>query len=47
MPGTASRTSCLAQPLLRIAGFGYNDAATEDAYSRVFAFFNEHLAASI
>ena len=32
------------QPLLRITGFGYNDAATEDAYSRVFAFFNEHLA---
>lgn len=35
-----------AQPLLRITGFGYNDAATEDAYRRVFAFFNEHLAAS-
>ncbi len=35
-----------AQPLLRVAGFGYNDAATEDAYSRVFAFFSEHLAAS-
>ena len=34
------------QPLLRITGFGYNDAATEDAYSRVFAFFNEHLTAS-
>jgi carboxymethylenebutenolidase len=33
------------QPLLRIAGFGYNEAATEDAYRRVFAFFNEHLAA--
>jgi carboxymethylenebutenolidase len=32
-----------AQPLLRITGFGYNEAATEDAYSRVFAFFNEHL----
>jgi carboxymethylenebutenolidase len=32
------------QPLLRITGFGYNDAATEDAYRRVFAFFNEHLA---
>jgi carboxymethylenebutenolidase len=31
------------QPLLRITGFGYNDAATEDAYRRVFAFFNEHL----
>ena len=33
------------QLLIRIAGFGYNDAATEDAYRRVFAFFNEHLAA--
>jgi len=33
-----------AQPLLRIVGFGYNEAATEDAYRRVFAFFNEHLA---
>jgi carboxymethylenebutenolidase len=32
------------QSLLRITGFGYNDAATEDAYRRVFAFFNEHLA---
>ncbi len=33
------------QLLIRIAGFGYDDAATEDAYGRVFAFFNEHLAA--
>ena len=32
-----------AQPLLRIAGFGYDQAATEDAWSRVFAFFGEHL----
>ena len=32
------------QPLLRITGFGYHDAATEDADRRVFAFFNEHLA---
>jgi carboxymethylenebutenolidase len=32
-----------AQPLLRITGFGYNNAATEDAWSRVFAFFGEHL----
>ncbi|SON61912.1 Carboxymethylenebutenolidase [Mycobacterium simulans] len=31
------------QPLLRIAGFGYNEAATEDAWRRVFAFFGEHL----
>ena len=34
------------QPLMRIAGFGYNAAATEDAYRRVFAFFGEHLTAS-
>jgi carboxymethylenebutenolidase len=34
-----------AQPLLRITGFGYNAAATDDAYRRVFAFFTEHLAA--
>ena len=33
------------QPLLRITGFGYNEAATEDAYRRVFAFFSEHLTA--
>jgi carboxymethylenebutenolidase len=32
------------QPLLRITGFGYNAAATEDAYRRVFAFFSQHLA---
>jgi carboxymethylenebutenolidase len=32
-----------AQPLLRIAGFGYNEAATEDAWARVFSFFGEHL----
>jgi carboxymethylenebutenolidase len=32
-----------AQPLLRIAGFGYNHAATEDAWARVFTFFGEHL----
>jgi carboxymethylenebutenolidase len=34
-----------AQPLLRVTGFGYNEAATEDAWSRVFAFFGKHLAA--
>jgi carboxymethylenebutenolidase len=33
-----------AQPLLRITGFGYNQAATEDAWARVFAFFGQHLA---
>lgn len=35
-----------AQPLLRITGFGYDEAATEDAWSRVFSFFRRHLAAS-
>ncbi|OBA78326.1 carboxymethylenebutenolidase [Mycobacterium sp. 1164966.3] len=34
-----------AQPLLRITGFGYNREAAEDAWSRVFAFFDEHLGA--
>ena len=34
-----------AQPLLRVAGFGYNRAAADDAWSRVFAFFGEHLGA--
>ncbi|MGH3969526.1 MAG: dienelactone hydrolase family protein [Mycobacterium sp.] len=34
-----------AQPLLRITGFGYDRAATDDAWRRVFAFFGEHLAA--
>ena len=33
------------QPLVRIAGFGYDEAATEDAWRRVFAFFGEHLGA--
>ena len=33
------------QPLLRVTGFGYNRAAADDAWSRVFAFFGEHLAA--
>jgi len=32
-----------AQPVLRITGFGYNQAATDDAWARVFAFFGEHL----
>ena len=33
------------QPLLRVVGFGYNRAAADDAWSRVFAFFGEHLGA--
>lgn len=33
------------QPLVRIAGFGYNEAATEDAWRRVFQFFGQHLRA--
>jgi carboxymethylenebutenolidase len=32
-----------AQPIIRIAGFGYDREATEDAWRRVFAFFAEHL----
>lgn len=35
-----------AQPLIRITGFGYNEAAEADAWSRVFAFFREHLQAA-
>jgi carboxymethylenebutenolidase len=34
-----------AQPLMRIAGFGYNQAATTDAWARIFSFFGEHLRA--
>jgi carboxymethylenebutenolidase len=34
-----------AQPLIRIGGFGYNEAAEADAWSRIFAFFDEHLRA--
>lgn len=33
------------QPLLRITGFGYHEAAANDAWNRVFAFFGEHLKA--
>lgn len=32
-----------AQPLMRITGFGYDEAATADAWSRVFTFFGQHL----
>ncbi|MGK2902851.1 MAG: dienelactone hydrolase family protein [Mycobacterium sp.] len=32
-----------AQTLLRVTGFGYNEAAAEDAWTRVFAFFDTHL----
>jgi carboxymethylenebutenolidase len=32
-----------AQPIQRIVGFGYDQAATDDAWRRVFAFFAEHL----
>jgi carboxymethylenebutenolidase len=34
------------QPLLRVTGFGYNEAVSEDAWKRVFSFFGEHLAAT-
>ncbi|AFM18823.1 dienelactone hydrolase-like enzyme [Mycolicibacterium chubuense NBB4] len=33
------------QPVLRIAGFGYDADATDDAYRRVFDFFGTHLVA--
>ena len=32
-----------AQPLIRIGGFGYDEAAEADAWARVFGFFGEHL----
>jgi carboxymethylenebutenolidase len=41
--GHAFANKLPAQPLLRITGFGYNQAATEDAWARVFGFFGEHL----
>jgi len=31
------------QSLLRVTGFGYNEAVAEDAWKRVFAFFEAHL----
>lgn len=34
------------QPLLRVTGFGYNPVAADDAWTRVFAFFGEHLPAT-
>ncbi|MGW0158170.1 dienelactone hydrolase family protein [Mycobacterium sp. NPDC003323] len=32
-----------AQALLRVTGFGYNEAVAEDAWKRVFTFFDRHL----
>ncbi|WP_040796599.1 dienelactone hydrolase family protein [Nocardia higoensis] len=32
-----------AEPLLRVTGLGYNEAATADAWQRIFAFFDRHL----
>ena len=32
--------------LLRIVGFGYDEETTNDAWRRVFAFFDTHLAAA-
>lgn len=34
-----------AQALMRVTGFGYNEAVAEDAWQRVFAFFDTHLTA--
>ncbi|WP_067828192.1 dienelactone hydrolase family protein [Nocardia inohanensis] len=33
-----------AEPLLKVTGLGYNHEATEDAWRRIFAFFDKHLA---
>ncbi|WP_405490063.1 dienelactone hydrolase family protein [Nocardia sp. NBC_00511] len=32
-----------ADPLLRVTGLGYNEEATEDAWRRIFSFFETHL----
>ncbi len=32
-----------AAPLLRIVGFAYDQASADDAWGRVFTFFDEHL----
>lgn len=34
----------VATPLVRITGFGYNADASDDAWGRVFAFFETHLS---
>jgi len=31
------------QSVLRVTGFGYDEAAADDAFARVFGFFDEHL----
>ncbi len=41
--GHAFANQLPAQPLARVVGFGYDEAATEDAWRRVFDFFAEHL----
>ncbi|MCU1645107.1 MAG: dienelactone hydrolase family protein [Nocardia sp.] len=33
-----------SQPLLRVTGLGYDEDATRDAWSRIFAFFDTHLS---
>ncbi|GAB16865.1 putative carboxymethylenebutenolidase [Gordonia effusa NBRC 100432] len=32
------------EPLIRVTGLGYNAEATDDAWSRIFAFFDAHMA---
>ncbi|WP_433564973.1 dienelactone hydrolase family protein [Nocardia sp. CA-151230] len=32
-----------AESVIRVAGLGYNEEATEDAWNRIFAFFETHL----
>ncbi|WP_018600764.1 dienelactone hydrolase family protein [Mycobacterium sp. 155] len=41
--GHAFANQLPGQRLLRVTGFGYNEAATADAWDRVFAFFDQHL----
>ena len=42
--GHAFANQVPGQPLMRVTGFGYDEAATDDAFQRVFAFFGEHLS---
>ncbi len=41
--GHSFANEIFGQPLLRISGFGYNEEAAEDAWARVFAFFETHM----
>lgn len=41
--GHAFANQMPGQPVLKVTGFGYDEDATNDAFGRVFAFFDEHL----